>query len=211
MAAKDQRFDIECPDCGTPRNIGYVAMTLIRSGKRSGRCKSCAFALRGRNGLQVSSPEAAAMRRTRLHNIWQHMWDRCTNPRADNWPYYGGRGITVCARWKVFDNFLADMALSYEDGMTIEREDRDGPYSPRNCRWATQPEQVNNTSRNRFVTYQGRTQTVAQWAAELETDYFRLHQRLFKLGWTPEKAFGATAMSPAEAAKSAAEARWHRA
>lgn len=148
------------------------------------------------------------MRGTRLHIIYGRMWNRCTNPNADNWAFYGGRGIAVCERWRVFDNFLADMAPSYEDGMTIERIDPDGPYAPENCRWATQQEQKNNTRRNRMVTFEGRTQTIAQWAAELGLDYFMLYQRLTKLGWPPEVAFTAEVMPLSERARLGAEARW---
>lgn len=150
------------------------------------------------------------MRGTRLHIIYGRMWNRCTNPNASNWEYYGGRGIAVCERWRIFDNFLADMARSYEDGMTIERIDPNGPYSPENCRWATQVQKSNNTRRNRWVTFQGRTLTIAQWAAETGIGYFTLRQRLLIRGWPPERALTAPVMTPGEAAMLGADMRWHR-
>jgi hypothetical protein len=80
---------------------------------------------------------------TKTYSSWKAMKARCFNPRRAKYEYYGGRGITVCDRWLLFDNFLADMGLRPEDG-TIDRIDPDGDYEPSNCRWATWAEQVAN-------------------------------------------------------------------
>lgn len=90
--------------------------------------------------------------RTPTYNSWRKMLERCYNPndgryaRGDRYKDYGGRGITVCDRWRGesgFINFLADMGLRPE-GCTLDRIDVDGPYAPQNCRWATPSEQRTN-------------------------------------------------------------------
>ncbi len=74
---------------------------------------------------------------------WRSMHDRCSNPASDAWEWYGGRGITACARWASFEAFLADMGERPE-GQTLDRIDPDRGYEPDNCRWATWHEQAVN-------------------------------------------------------------------
>ena len=98
---------------------------------------------------------------------------RCNEPSHPQYKYYGGRGIKVCERWLKFENFLADMG-ERPDGTTVDRIDGSKDYEPGNCRWATQAEQMNNTSRS--VSYQGKT--LKQWSQELGIKYHTLTYRL---------------------------------
>lgn len=86
---------------------------------------------------------------TKIHATWLDMRNRCRNPKFSNYARYGGRGIKVCERWDVFENFLADMGEHPGGEYTLEREDNDGHYEPGNCVWATKQQQ----GRNRCVVW----------------------------------------------------------
>lgn len=114
-----------------------------------GQRKSCDCVRALRHGGRV--PRHGYCRRTRKapeYNTWLTMRQRCQNPNYDKYSYYGGRGIRVCERWQVFENFLADMGPRPE-GKTLDRIETNGNYEPGNCRWATRSEQQQNTRRSR--------------------------------------------------------------
>ena len=104
---------------------------------------------------------------TPLYNVWNSMRQRCGNPIAASYPYYGGRGITVCERWALFDNFLSDMGPRPTPKHQIDRIDNNGPYSPENCRWALRSVQAQNKRNNRAITANGETLLLADWARRL--------------------------------------------
>jgi len=103
---------------------------------------------------------------TRTYSAWHSMHLRCRLESRKDWMNYGGRGITVCERWKSFENFLADMGEAKEK-MTLDRIDVNGNYEPSNCRWASAKQQANNRKNNTLITYQGKTQTLSMWSDEI--------------------------------------------
>lgn len=109
---------------------------------------------------------------------WRAMKNRCTNPNDVFYSKYGGRGITICNRWLKYENFLEDMGRKPSHKHTLDRINNDGNYEPANCKWSTPIEQANNKRNTKYVTYKGKTDTVANWARELDIGYFQLYDRL---------------------------------
>jgi hypothetical protein len=73
---------------------------------------------------------------TGTYYSWAKMKQRCLNPKSTQWRWYGARGITVCERWLIFDNFLADMGERPSQKHTLDRVNNDGNYEPSNCVWS---------------------------------------------------------------------------
>lgn len=122
---------------------------------------------------------------TKTYMAWASMKKRCSNPNHSRYKNYGGRGIKVCKRWMEFTGFLEDMGESPE-GMSIDRVDNDKDYSPDNCRWTTLERQANNRTDNVYLVYDGRKQSLADWARDLGFNRFTLKSRI-NLGWSAEK------------------------
>lgn len=125
---------------------------------------------------------------TRLHDEWRAMKWRCS-PKYHDCKRYYDRGIRVCDEWQEYIPFR-NWAIEngYSDALTLDRINNDGNYEPSNCRWATQKEQANNTSKNVIILYKGRKQTLKQWSEELGLNYGMLKVRHRK-GWTGDKLF----------------------
>ncbi len=121
--------------------------------------------------------------------VWAGMIQRCTDPACKSYPRYGGRGITVCARWRhSFENFLADMGPRPGPAYSIDRIENDGNYEPGNCRWATEEEQRRNTRRNRFIEFNGVQKTMTEWERSLGMRRGTLQARLDQHRWPLELA-----------------------
>ena len=116
------------------------------------------------------------------------MIQRCSNPKNNAYLMYGAKGVSVCAEWKVFNAFCKwAMSNGYKDGLSIDRIDNSKGYAPENCRWATPQEQTDNRGCVRYVSFNGKTQTIKKWAEETGIPYDRLSWRIRK-GWPAEKA-----------------------
>lgn len=112
--------------CGAIKTFKKDNVASGNSGSCGCRTRTAARARLHRHGLAGTS----------THNIWWQMIERCTNPNAQKYKWYGGRGVTVCERWMTFENFVADMG-ERPRGLTIDRIDYSKGYEPGNCRWTT--------------------------------------------------------------------------
>ena len=117
---------------------------------------------------------------------WVSMHTRCTNPNCKDWARYGGRGIAVCDRWKVFENFLMDMGARPR-GTSIDRIDNDGSYEPGNCRWADAKTQRNNACNVHIVEYKGESMSLSMLAETVGIKRNTLGKRL-KRGMSVDQA-----------------------
>lgn len=130
---------------------------------------------------------------SRLYNIWLGMKSRTMTETHRRYEDYGGRGITVCPEWRDSFEAFRDWALTsgYQDGLSLDRMDNDGPYSPGNCRWATRFEQGNNKRNNLVIEFAGEKHTLSEWSEITGINYSTLKNRFYR-GWDPTKALDPT-------------------
>lgn len=150
-------------DCGNEKLIRGDSLS-------SGSTKSCGCLTKDVN---KSVHRTHGDSDTRLYKIYHKIINRCYNPNNYRYERYGGRGITVCREWlEGYENFKEWAVQNhYKDNLSIDRIDIDGGYSPENCRWADIRTQMNNTSRNIFIEYNGEVKTLARWCEELDYPY----------------------------------------
>jgi hypothetical protein len=120
----------------------------------------------------------------RAYNMWHNMHRRCYDPSNKDYKDYGGKGITVCDRWHSFDDFCADVGDAPE-GMTLGRKDHSKGYAPDNWHWQTPTEQSRDREYCCRIEWEGKAQSAAEWARELDMGYRTILGRFAK-GYPPE-------------------------
>jgi hypothetical protein len=156
-------------DCGNE-------ISTYTNGLRSGHAKSCGCINKEQ---QRDRHLTHGMSATKLYKAWVGMIGRCENKSNSAYKNYGGRGIKVCDRWKNFENFAIDVG-DRPISMTLDREDNNGNYEPSNWRWATWNTQSTNKRNTVFLTFEGETLPLADWARRMNTTGGVLKKRFEK-------------------------------
>ena len=145
-------------DCGgTAKALAYDL--------RAGKVKSCGCLVR-EGCHRTHGQGGAGSRRNPTYSIWAAMMQRCSNPNDKNWMSYGGRGITVCNAWRVFEAFYADMG-NKPVGLTLDRRNNNEGYNKRNCRWVPTKTQNRNKRSNVWVDIEGTSKVLQDWCDTL--------------------------------------------
>lgn len=173
--SKKTRWECQC-SCG-------VVVPILSDSLVKGHTKSCGCLQRELVARRMSTH---GLSKSRSYQVWIDMMKRCHNPRSPKWKNYGGRGIKVCTRWRTFKTFLADMGERPE-GLTLERKNNNKGYSPSNCKWATNSEQQNNRQNTRWITMDGITLSLAEWAVRTGMSRPTIDWRL-NAGWPIKEA-----------------------
>jgi hypothetical protein len=160
-------------DCG---GVSFPSTSNLQTGN-SKSCGCSRDLARHKHG-KANTPE---------HRVWMSMRVRCLNPDNDAYRNYGGRGITIAPEWDDFRAFLRDMGPKPTPKHQLDRVDNSKGYSKENCRWTSRVENLNNKRTNRSLTFNGKAQTIAQWAAEAGMNYRTLNNRINR-GWPVERA-----------------------
>lgn len=121
---------------------------------------------------------------------WRRIKQKCYDPYASNFKYYGGRGIKMDESWyNSFEAFFKYVGKRPTPKHTLERINNNKNYEPGNVRWATKREQCNNRRTNKSIEYKGESRTVAEWARVLGLKRQTLHSRLVRNGWNMAALF----------------------
>lgn len=169
---------IRC-DCGkefTSTTSDYTRATSTSCGCNRGKAISLKVRKHG-------------LSRSKIYHVWDTMIARCHRKTHKSYKYYGGKGITVCERWREsFDNFYADMGSGYSEGLQLDRINNLKGYDKENCRWVTPIQQGNNKSTNRQIVTPAGVMNINEAAR-----YFNIRNTtlLYRLaaGWSTDKLF----------------------
>lgn len=168
-------------DCGA--TIEVTCARLRRGHNKSCGCLKASQRTRLRHGHSTKNGSSGT------YSTWSNMLDRCSNPKNSRFDRYGGRGISVCERWRSFDNFLSDMGAR-PSGMTIGRIDNDKGYELANCEWQSRVAQARNKGNTTWICAHGRTLSLAEWSELNGVKQSTIRARIER-GWSAEDAVGA--------------------
>lgn len=174
MTGTHQVWNFLC-NCGSIKKIRIDDIRL-------GKTKSCGCL---KKELMKNKFKTHGMSGTKIYATWCAMKERCINSNSKDYNNYGGRGIKVCKKWLMFENFYNDMGKCPK-GKSLDRVDNSKNYIPYNCRWSTNKEQANNRRNNHLLTFNGETKTVVQWANKLKVAPDFLYRRIYR-GWSVER------------------------
>lgn len=168
-------------DCGN-----YTA--VIHSRLVNGNTKSCGC-LQRKTASEINTTHGHTKKQkwSKQYRTWINISQRCTNPNQGNYHLYGGRGITMCERWRKFENFLDDMGKPPTARHQIDRINNNEGYSPTNCRWATPEQNGRNKRNNHILTWNGMSKCLSQWSEEFCIPYCTLRMRI-RRDWSIQKA-----------------------
>ena len=166
-------WDCVC-DCG--KTIAVYHANLVSGATKSCGCWHKEWILHKftKHGLSNKIPE---------YNIWNGIKQRCRNPNTKQYKDYGGRGISICDRWNDFSNFIKDMGFRPTNKHSIERLDVNGNYEPQNCIWLLIKDQSKNRRDIRYLTINGVTKTIMDWAKENNIRPGLIKDRIDILKW----------------------------
>lgn len=172
-------WDCLC-SCGNRTSVSTNAL-------RTGHTKSCGCLCLYRN---IQHTIKHGLSKTKVYRSWLGLNSRCYKSKNPDYCYYGGRGISVCERWRHsnplgFQNFVADMGFP-KVNESIDRLSTNGDYTPENCRWATSFDQARNQRSNVLITLNGETHCLSEWSEILGLDYSMIQKRHSK-GLLPEE------------------------
>lgn len=166
-------------ECGSEFIAAFLAV-------KYGNTRSCGC-YQKRRAIEASTTHGGSKRSE--FRVWANMQDRCLNPNNTGYHKYGGRGITICKAWqKSFATFLRDVGPRPGPEYSIDRRNNNGPYSPKNCYWATAQQQARNRRSSVFVTIHGVRMLLIEACEKYEVNYTKAHLRLTRHGWSDERA-----------------------
>jgi hypothetical protein len=178
-AAGPARWNVQC-DCGALKTV--LGTCLSVGATQSCGCRRSVPPSSRRHGDATREGDSAE------YVAWSGMRNRCLSRTSKAFANYGGRGITVCERWSLFENFLEDMGRRPTPMHSVERLDVNKGYSPQNCVWATRLQQNRNKRETQRLTIDGVSKPIAEWCEIYGQPYARVRLRILKMGWPAKEA-----------------------